>query len=340
LRNLYLKEAELRDAREPASPERRQRLTQEGKGFLLRDGYEQPAEPGVAYWQAEIALLLHPNDGGERTSDYSYRTLTQSIVNALRPFSRFGTLHAKTGGARLDSGEPPLARYFSLEQLAGPAEPVTIILAAREQDLDDGTAILDLTVRKLQQLLFERMKRADASGGRLGPTPAGMSPAVATASDGRRRPILLLLDETRRIRGFKANEYITFARQAEAGCVIVYQSLDQIGEEAKIREILENVGTQIYLGAITGSTARYFIEMLPIRYRPTFTINQTFGDGDGAPGVQSGQETVDYFTTAELYRLPAGEWPALVYINGLPRRKPFLVDLDRRFGGDRDAAGG
>ncbi len=314
IRNAFLAEANCREARKP------------------------PAAPGIAYWCSEIALLLHPDDGGERTGDYSYRTLTQSIVNALRPFSRFGTLHGKIGGPRSDGSYPPPERYFSLEMLTDQEQPVTIILAAREQDLDDGTAVLDLTIRKLQQFLFERMRPPGSRAGGKEVDGRDQPSADVPAAPARRRPVLLLLDETRRIRGFKANEYITFARQAEAGCVIVYQSLDQIGEEPKIREILENVGTQIYLGSLTGSTARYFIDMLPIRFRPTFTINFSFGDGDGAPALQSGQQPVDYFTTSELYRLPGGAWPALVYINGLPRRKPFLVDLDRRFADDADPA--
>lgn len=276
-----------------------------------REKGQMPAEPGIDYWRSEIALLLHPDDGGERTSDYSYRTLTGSIVNALRPFSRFGTLYSKTGGARWDGEHLSPDRSFTLEMLGDPAEPVTMILAAREQDLDDASTILTIAIRKLQQFLFDRMKHKGL------------------------RPVLLLLDETRRIRGFKANEYITFARQAQAGCVIVYQSLDQIGEEPAIREILENVGTQIYLGSLTGTTARYFIEGLPVRFRPKFGWNVSYGEGDGAPNVQTGQETVQYFTTNELYRLPAGEWPALVYINGQPRRKPILVDLDRNPLGNR-----
>jgi hypothetical protein len=262
------------------------------------------AEPGVAYWRSEIALLLDPKDGGQRTADYSYRTLTGAVVNALRPFSRFGTLYSKSGGPRADGSYPPPERSFSLEMLGG-AEPVTIILAAREQDLDDATTVLAIAVRKLQQFLFERMK----------------TPGL--------QPILVLLDETRRIRGFKANEYVTFARQAQAGCVLVYQSLDQIGEEPKIYEILENVGTQIFLGSVAGNSARYLIDMLPRRFRPTFSHTMSFGQG-GGPSVQSGQESVEYFSTGELYRLPAGEWPALVYINGLPRRKPFLVDMDQK----------
>jgi hypothetical protein len=44
--------------------------------------------------------------------------------------------------------------------------------------------------------------------------------------------------------------------------------------------------------------------------------------------VNIGRDLVNYLTTNELYRLPAGEWPALVYINDQARRKLILVDMD------------
>jgi hypothetical protein len=261
--------------------------------------------PGLAYWASEIALLLDPRKwpGGQRKAEYSYRTLTQPLVNPLRPFSRFGTLYTKIGGRR--RGAPVPQRFFSFEELDRDDEPVTMILAAREQDLDDARSVVDLAVTRLQHFLFGRMRRR------------------------RPRPVLLLLDETRRIRGFKANEYITFAREAKAGCVIVYQSLDQIGERPQITEILENVGIQVYLGSLVGNTARYLIDSLPQRYRPTFSVNASLSASDVSRAIQTGQEQVGYFTTGELHRLPAGRWPALVYVKDHPPHKPFLVDLDK-----------
>jgi TraM recognition site of TraD and TraG len=263
--------------------------------------------PGLAYWFNEISLLIGREQRGQRNDrEYTFRTLTQGIVNALRPFSRFGTLYEKTGGEAGERAE--YGPYFSLEELNAPKDssdpPVTIILAARQQDLDDASTVVSIVVSKLQQFLFDRMGIANL------------------------RPVLLLLDETRRIKGFKANEYITFAREAQAGCVIVYQSLDQIGEAAQIAEILENVGTQIYLGSLVGNTAKAFIESLPSRYRPTYSAQASFGTDGVSKSVQVGQEQIKFVTSNELFRLPAGKWPALIYINDQPRRNPILVDLD------------
>jgi len=263
---------------------------------------EQRLQPGVDYWVNEISLLISADRGGQRTREYSYRTLTQSIVNALQPFSQMGTLFPKISKGRDEALRP--RRFFSLESLNDPTEPVTIIFAAREQDLDDSRTTVSIAMKKMQHFLFDRMTMREP------------------------RPVVLLLDEARRIRGFSPADYITFARQAKAGCVVVYQSLDQIGEPAKIRTILENVGVQIYLGSLVGETARHFIDMLPKKRQATFSFSQSRSQGEASHAVQTGYEVVDYFSTAELYRLPAGRWPALVYINDLPRRDPILVDME------------
>lgn len=238
-----------------------------------------------------------PGEGARRPEE-SYRDYTHPLVAALEPFSRHGTLYPKIRDA--GPGDP-----FDLEDLDRRDQQTTIILAAREQDLATAETVLSMAITRLQHLLFERMD----------------------SREDEVRPVLLLLDETRRIRQFEANKYITFAREAKAGCVVVYQSLDQIGDEKQIAEILENVGTQIYLGSLVGNTARYFINTLPRRYRVSVTEQVAFGADGRSRTVALGKELVDVLTTNELYHLPAGEWPALVLINDQPRRKPILVDM-------------
>ena len=142
------------------------------------------------------------------------------------------------------------------------------------------------------------------------------------------RPILLLLDESRRIRKFRADEFITIAREAYAGCVMVYQNLDQVQEqlgEAGLNTILENTGTQIYLRSLLGNTATHFIRLLPERYRTVETIN----NADGS--IQSRTEVIPYFTKGELYQLPAGEYPAIVLVRGRDNSQPILVDMDTHY---------
>ena len=127
---------------------------------------------------------------GQHDPMHGYRDYTQGMVAALEPFSRHGTLYRKVR-------DPGPRRLFALEDLGRTDQPVTIILAAREQDLEKAETVLALAVKKLQQFLFGRFEKAEKDV----------------------RPVLLLLDETRRIRAFDANKYITFAREAKAGCV-------------------------------------------------------------------------------------------------------------------------
>ncbi len=286
-----------------------------GEALMLADETPPPA-PRLRELFGEIAVLLPPREivpaladmtplVGSR-SEHSFRWLTETMVGLLRAFRPHGLLGDKIGGAES-------LKRFSLEWVAGlddalrpSGRQVTVVFAAREQEGDDANTVLTLAMARLQQALLERMRHTGTPG---------------------LRPVLLLLDETRRIRNFRTNEYVSYAREAEAGCVVVYQSLDQIGDERQISELLENIGTQIYLGSLVRNTARHVVASLPKRHRPHFSI--TAGGAEGAATVQVGQETVDYFSTADLYVLPAGDYPALVQIADQPRRTPILVSFDR-----------
>ncbi len=261
-----------------------------------------PPECGVDYWVRELAGVLNPDKvpGGTRSERFGYQDYTVLLKQALEPFAPHGTLCNKIR----DNGP---GRLFRLEDLGAeaPAEPVTMLIAARAQDHTNADTVLALVIARLQDLLFERMLLDDP------------------------RPILLLLDETRRIRGFRPNEYITFAREAKAGCVLVYQSLDQIGDEAKIYEILENVGTQIYLDSLTGNTARRFQHILPQRARMWRMESTQILQSGQSHSYSSVKDMADAFSLNDLYRLPAGEWPALVYLSEPPERRAFLVDMDQ-----------
>jgi hypothetical protein len=255
---------------------------------------------GIRRWLLPAALLFGPTEvpGGQRPPTNNYQEFTQGLLTALAAFGRGGILHDKI---RDDVSSPP-GRLFELEDLDRD-EPVTIVMTAREQELDDAVTVVSMAVKRLQHILFGRMGK-------------------------RRRPVLLLLDETRRIRNFKPGQYITFAREAQAGCVIVYQSLDQIKDEAEITEILENVGTQIYLKSVVGNSAKHLIEYLPKRYRWSFSRTASLSDGNFGGTWTQQQDLIDYFTTGDLNRLPSGRRSALVYLNDHPSGKPFFVEMD------------
>jgi hypothetical protein len=274
-------------------------------------------QPDVRTWFSDLAVLVSPVDVVDDTperrgmkgarAEYSYRWLTEQLVSALRPFRAHGLLYDKVSGWR---NSP----HFRLESLTGldanqkpvKGEPTTVVIAAREQELEDAKTLLTLAITKLEQALYDRMRHAGT---------------------GELTPVVLLLDETRRIRNFKVNDYVSYAREAEAGCVVVYQSLEQIGDEKAVRQLLETVGCQIYLGSITGASAKSFIDFLPTRDRPSFSI--TTGGGEGSAGLQISQQSIPFFSTADLHALPVGDYPAVVYLRDQPRRAPILVTMSR-----------
>jgi TraM recognition site of TraD and TraG len=255
---------------------------------------------GARRWLLSAALLFSKEEitGGQRSPQHSYQEYVQGLLTPLTSFAKGGILQHKIRDIAAGDG-----KAFRLEELNG-NEPVTIIMTAREQELDDAVTVSSMAVKRLQQILFDRV-------------------------GARQRPMLLLLDETRRIRSFRPGQYITFAREAQAGCVIVYQSLDQIEDEAEKTEILENVGTQIYLKSIVGNSAKRLIEFLPKRYRRSFSLakSRTIA-GDMSDTWTEQQELIDYFSTRDLYRLPSGPRSALVYLNDHRSGKPFLVEMD------------
>jgi hypothetical protein len=260
---------------------------------------------GVDHWASELAIMLDSQkiNCGQRPERDTYRQYTTALLSALEPFSPHGTLHE-----RVRSFGP--GRLFDIESaLGGDARSVTVLLVARQQDLDKSTTVLSLAIKRLQWFLFERMK---------------------TPEEAEMRPVLLLLDEARRIRDFDAAEYITFAREAKAACVIVYQSIDQILPAEKRVELLENIGTQIYLGSLVGNTARSLIGILPQRQRLEFSQQLIRTSNTETTTTTRTNRAIDFFTTADLYTLPAGRYPALVYINDSPHRPPFFTDVTER----------
>lgn len=256
-------------------------------------------QPTSAFWITELAPLISPDEkrvmGGQREPRYSYASLTIHIITALMPFHRYGGLHSRTSGKS----------DFKLSDLDGAGQS-TIVLAAREHDGEEAQVVSAIILKRLEQILKRRFSVEQPD-----------------------RPILLLLDETRRIKGFSPGKYITFAREAKAGCVLVYQSIEQIESEKEIIEVLENVGIQIYLRSVTGKTADRLVDMLPKRFRPQFSRGQTSGSGFSRSS-QVSQEEVPCLSKSEMFKLPAGEYPALVFIKDYGDGKPFLVDMSER----------
>jgi len=262
--------------------------------------YQKSENPNVSlpvplsdFWVNQLSTVITRNhpviQGGARQPEYTYPTLLIDVASALEPFYRYGALYPRTRG----KGD------FQLQDLDG-KDQTTVILAAREHDGEDAQALSALVLKRLEQILKRRFSE---------PEPA--------------RKILLLLDETRRIKGFSPGKYITFARAAKAGCVLAYQSIDQIENDKEVDEVMSNAGTQIFLQSVTGDTADRLLKLLPMRNQPEYS--------HGLSGFVKSQEvkqgTVPCIGKTELYKLPAGRFPALVFIKDHGRGKPILVDM-------------
>jgi hypothetical protein len=285
---------------------------------------EEPNPPGLERWFDELAVLFPaskqikvpagPTLVGQREARDSYRYFTQGIVNALRPFSSWGVLGRRVSGHAMRRGE---GLSFRLTDLIRP-EQALVVLEARELDVGGAEAVVSLAASHLQMLLNRRHPEADP------------------------RPLLLLLDETARLRGFDAKKYVALCRSAKAAVVLVYQQLDQIaagaGDDRGPSELLENVGTQIFLGSLAGRNHELFSRQRGMRWRETVTRT-------GGPLSSAREQSIAQIREEEVPvypRLPGGRYPALVYIRDHPAGKPFLVDMDRshfvlrRIGDDGD----
>lgn len=279
----------------------------------------RPSEPpGLDFVFNALADLLEarqfPRAGtsrgprlGQRDPRYTFRSLTRNLLTPLEPFSFGGTLYPRIAGRRLDGTAQP-GREFRLSELIGD-EQAAIVLTVPRQDPQDADAVLSMVIARLTLLLYRRFTLR------------------------KPRPILLLLDETRRINAFDANEYVSFAREAKAGVVLVYQHLAQIAEEVggerKVDLLLQNVGTHMYLKSLVGATHDHFMKLLPKRGRRNFTRQETFDRKGVSDTTSVGIEQVDYLDRAAAFELPAGRYPAIVYLRDHLCGKPFLVDMDR-----------
>jgi len=264
---------------------------------------------GLDFWFSRISSLLEAVDiprqnpeqmslRGQRNPKHPYVDYTHSILVALRPFER--------GGLLCERIQCPLSgsnahRQFRLEDLDGERQ-VAIVLSVPGEGSPTANAVLAVVIGRVERLLRNRFKGKN------------------------RRPVFLLLDETTRIAGFDALNYVSFSRESEVGVVLVYQFLKLIGEKAQ--QLLGIVGTQIYLKSIPGDSFPFFTAQFGKRPRKRATRSVTGGTGGTSESIQITEEQVDYLEQAAVVDLPAGAYPALVFIREHPCDKPFLVDLD------------
>jgi WD40 repeat protein len=280
------------------------------------DAWEQQAKTdgdytpacGLDYWLPQIIDLLPAVEiprvdpdarkiSGQRDHSMEYVRYTRNLLTPILPFRSPGVLSERIQCPFGAEGQPG---QFLIDDLYGERQ-VAIVLSVPDEGMQTGDSILSLVIGRVSRLMRARFNAE------------------------KKRPILLLLDETRRIHGFNAAEFISFARESEVGVVVVYQDLDQITERRS--ELLGIVGVQIYLKLVNEATFNHFQTLFEKRTRKKVSRSDTPSVGGSSESFQYLEETVDFLERSAAADLPAGEYPALVYIRDHPSRKPFLVDL-------------
>jgi hypothetical protein len=284
------------------------------------------AQPGLQYWFNKIALLvgqlqlreqwsqfrqLHASLGlperppvsGGRPPNETYQNYTQNLRTALEMFDPKRRIYARISGDLEGAG-----RRFQLEDLGRP-EQVVVVLEVPGGPGGEVDTLLSMAIARLEGFVSERFEKA---------------------AEGPLLALLLLLDETRRIRAFNPEHYISFEREAQAGAVVVYQHLDQLakelGGEREIDTLLGVIGTQIYLGGLYGNNYKYFRNQFPEIPRQIQQIDVNPGPGAVVRNRRTVQERVAYLEDIAVSTLPGGRYAALVYVRG--EADPFLVDMN------------
>lgn len=262
--------------------------------------YEGGRGPGPPYTaesaEQALAYLL------SRSSNEDFIGAVTNVQTALEPFGR--ALKAKTR----ESGSGPLLR---LERLLTGSDPLTAVFAARSADGQVASLLLDLAMRRVPRLVDARLQLK-----------------------GHRAPLLLLLDEAARIPSFDPYSYATFNRAADAGVVLAYQGVTQIGRSEDVNDLLGVVGLHVHLGAISGPEAREAVLAALGTRRVPITRRSTATGASGSSETSATEMTdVPRLGRVELDALQhAGRHPALVVINPLggsvAHPRALLTDLN------------
>ena len=149
------------------------------QGKRRQAGEALPEELTAEYWAQRIALLLSPDAMrnvlpaviGQRRAEFNYKRLQNKAWYWL--WNRSPPVRSGTKSGTLEPDHRLRWRIWA--QKTGHDHR-----AAREQDAERSKAAVSMAIKKLQHYLFDRFDKDESE----------------------LRPMLLLLDETRRIRGF------------------------------------------------------------------------------------------------------------------------------------------
>ena len=113
-----------------------------------------------------------------------YVRYTRNLLTPILPFRPPGVLSQRIQCPFGAEGQPG---QFKIDDLYGERQ-VAIVPSVPDEGMQTGDSILSLVIGRVSRLMRNRFNSE------------------------KKRPILLLLDETRRIHGFNAAEFVSFAR--------------------------------------------------------------------------------------------------------------------------------
>jgi Type IV secretory system Conjugative DNA transfer len=232
--------------------------------------------------------------------DWGYTAQLRGVANVLQPFQH-EPLRSRTAARRGRRG----FRISDLDK-----RPTTLILACSLQDLEVGKRVGSIAAALLLARVYERR-----------PPPPGVPDT--------RIPMLLLLDETRLL-NIDLPEFLAIGRGFKAGVVTCYQELDQIGDEARQREVIANCNTLIALRGVGAGSRQAVQDRLAKATVQVVGLGASVGEEARQVGSSNSQrQDVAVLGDYEIRAMPGPKHTAVVHIQDgtVPDGKPFLVDL-------------
>ena len=299
----------------------------------------QPVTPTVDKWFADVAAVVphatlqqawdlvraQEEEGarlpevcplrGQTHPQYGYALYTANLQSALDLFREDRALYRVLSG---DKSLPGAGQRMRVADLFG-AKPVMLLVESASANPQEQDTILSMLLALATSHLSARFGSESANR------------------------LLFLLDETRRIRGFQAERFVTFMREANAGAVLVYQNLQQIADDAAVpsegavHALLGSVGSLIFLQEVRGQDYRYLNELLGPGERSTWgRTTQRDHEGHTTSTWSPDAEQVPVLEQRALRQFP-GYRGALVLLRGYASGAPFFTELNDP---DADGAGG
>jgi hypothetical protein len=282
------------------------------------------ATPHVADWFHDVAMMVSPTllnsawtavrktkPGWELQENcplrgaqgkQTFEEIATTLSTALRVFDPNNALHPSISGEEV---APGMGDQLKISDLFG-AKPMALVIEAQGNNPSQQDTVLSMVLALVNTQLAERF----------------------TASDDRPNA-LLLLDETQRIRGFDGLRFVTFARQAGVGAVLVYQTLGQIAEDQR-RPLFDAVGTVVFLREIRGEGYELVADMLGTGKRRVKTASVTQEIGGLSNNEQFSMESVPLMESEALAPFPFGPYSAMILVRDHPSGLPFFTDMTDR----------